>query len=265
VIDFLIVIYKNYDLMYYQSKHFARLYEAYFQNKLRNTYRLIFVDNTPPEFRKPINYGLLTENCYVFINDAQDNTHDGASQGSAIDFGRQYCTSEIVCVMDSDFIFTNYIPIDGASIISEFRQDLSLNAIGTEYYDGESDVEYSWKYITSQNKDLFKNIPCCFCIFLKQDLLNAATWVVTHEESSNKTNTFIETGWRIRNHILQFKLKTKTFEGYQLDTHQGTEYPSYFLFNSKLIGFHLQRGSHRNSEGSIDSISSILKDYYLKI
>lgn len=264
MIDFLIVIYKNYDLMYYQSEHFARLYEAYFQNNFRRTYRLIFIDNTPLEFRKSVNYDLLTENCHVFINDNQDNTHDGASQGAAIDFGRQYCSSPIVCVMDSDFIFTSYIPIDGHSILNEFKEDLNLNAIGTEYYDGESDVEYAWKNIVSKNKGLFENIPCCFCMFLKQDLLNSHTWKVTHEESLLKSNTFIETGWRIRNHILEYRLKTKTWTGYQLDNALGTESPSYFNYGENLIGFHLQRGSHRNSESSVPTIHSLLKKYYLE-
>lgn len=262
MIDFLIVIYKNYDLMYYQSEHFARLYEAYFQNNFRRTYRLIFIDNTPPEYRKPINYDLLTENCFVYINENQDNTHDGASQGAAIDFGRQYCSSPIVCVMDSDFIFTSYIPIDGYSILNEFREDLNLNAIGTEYYDGESDVEYAWKNIVLKNKSLFENIPCCFCIFLKSDLLNSDTWKVTHEESSSKNNTFIETGWRIRNHILKYKLKTQTWTGSQPDNDKGTERPCFFEWGKNLMGFHLQRGSHRNLSTSISNIDFILKKYY---
>lgn len=248
-IDFLIVIYKNYELLYLQSDNFKTLFD-------QSTYRLIFIDNTPEAERKEIDLDRLTDNCSIHINPNPDHSHDGASAGSALNFGRQYCTSDIVCIMDSDFFLTH------SGIINLVKKELTqYKAIGTEYYDGEPTIAQSWVEIRKIHKHKFTNIPCCFCMFMTQDILNSDTWVVTVKESShNRSESFIETGWRIRKYILNNNIPTKTWKGYQPMDSQGTELPTYFKTdNDELVGFHYQRGSHRRSNLTDIEIPELLK------
>lgn len=254
-IDFLIVIYKNYDLLHLQIDTFKKLF-------LPEEYRLIFIDNTPDQEVSIIDKTTLPENCFVYKNTSPDHSHDGASAGSALNFGRQYCTSDIVCVMDSDFFITN------RNIINIVNKELqSYKAIGTEYYDGEPDFVQSWVQIRKEYEHKFTNIPCCFCMFMHKDILNADSWIVTAKESShNRRESFIETGWRIRKYILDNNIPTKTWLGYQPLEAQGTELPTYFKTEQdELIGFHYQRGSHRRSNLTDIEIPELLKIYLVKL
>lgn len=162
--------------------------------------------------------------------------------------------------MDSDFFITNSKFVDFDYVYNIF-QTKKIQALGTEYYDGEPTIAQSWKAIREHHEEKFTNIPCCFCVFVDKDILNCSTWKVTADESSNgRSSSFIETGWRIRKYILDNKINTKTFLGSQPSDAQGTELPTYFKYESDLVGFHYQRGSHRNMAISSIMIPEVLKN-----
>ena len=99
MIDYLIVIYKNYDLLELQLENFKRL----FPNK---DYNLIVVDNTPDSEKR------VTEACKdpiidTFILCESVPTFDGLSHGKAINEGLKFVTSDIVGIIDSDYFILN--------------------------------------------------------------------------------------------------------------------------------------------------------------
>ena len=93
MINYLIVIFGNYELLDLQVKNFK-------QRLPKKDYRLIVVDNTLNEHKK-----LYTPDPIVdtFISLDSYPTHDGVSHGSAIDAGLYYIDSGIVSIIDSDF------------------------------------------------------------------------------------------------------------------------------------------------------------------
>lgn len=244
-IDFLIVIYRNYDLLYLQIENFKEL-AANVANPIEHN--IIFIDNTPELYRQDIDEAKLPTNCKVYVNESPDHSHDGASQGSAINYGRQYCTSEYVCILDSDFFITNPKILDKDYLINLIGDN---QAVGTEYYDGEPTIPQCWAVIRSYREKYFTNIPCCFCMIVNQTILNCDSWITTAQESSTGWSNdycFIETGWRIRRYILDNNIKTAAFSGMQIGPDIGTESPTFFLtFDRELFGVHYQRGSHRKS------------------
>ena len=125
MIDYIIVIYKNYDLLELQVENFKRL----FPNK---DYRLIVVDNTP-DTEKRIIEACSDPIINNFILCESIPTFDGLSHGKAINEGLKYVQSDIVGIIDSDYFILNKNIHD--YVYKKFSQ--GYKAIGTEYNDGK--------------------------------------------------------------------------------------------------------------------------------
>ena len=145
MIDYIIVIYKNYDLLELQVENFKRL----FPNK---DYRLIVVDNTP-DTEKRIIEACSDPIINNFILCESIPTFDGLSHGKAINEGLKYVQSDIVGIIDSDYFILNKNIHD--YVYKKFSQ--GYKAIGTEYNDGKDTKNW-----VSKKPEAFENIPVCF-------------------------------------------------------------------------------------------------------
>lgn len=230
MIDYLTVIYKNYDLLYLQLDNFKKLFSD-------RDYRLIVVDNTPDTEKKPIK---RKDEIDIIVELESVSTFDGISHGGSIDTGLQYCESDIVCIFDSDFFFLDK---DLNSYIKE-KFKLGYTAVGAEWDDGDGTRPWVQRFPNN-----FKNIPCAFGAFYNLDLAKSESWIITQQEvHQNQSNGFIEVGWRIRKHILENKLKTHSWKLSPIsDSTKFSGYGNCFFVNEhdKPAGVHYVAGSHR--------------------
>lgn len=243
MIDFLTVIYKNYDLVLLQVENFVKRFN-------REDYRLIIVDNTPNNEKKYINIGPEYIDKIIYLN-SFEGTFDGISHGGAIEAGLHYCESDIICIFDSDFFFLN------SDIISYIKQKFNDGyvAVGCEWNDGRDTKKF-----TEKNPSLFENIPCCFGAFYDAKLARAASWIVTpHEVAENLNSGFVEVGWKVRKFILDNKLKTLSWKT------DANNYGECYFKNDKesIMGIHYVAGSHIRSAFSIENIRNILEMNYV--
>ena len=88
MIDYLTVVYKNYDLLNLQLDNFKKRFSD-------NSYRLIVVDNTPDIEKKKIE---RSDEIDIVVELESVPTFDGISHGRSIDVGLDYCESDIVCL-----------------------------------------------------------------------------------------------------------------------------------------------------------------------
>lgn len=213
-IDYVIVIFRNYNLLDIQRDLFERF---------NSNYRLIIVDNTPDNEKKPIE---ARENELVVYRNSV-NEFDGVSHGAAIDYGLQFVESEIVCILDSDFFILD------KNIDAYVRNKISegYEAIGTEFGD---------KAFREKHPDKFDNIPCIFCYFCKTEFAKKYTWIVDRHEVDFGTS-FIETGWRFRKHILDNSTKVI---GWKIDNIEVNTKQIYRNEFGDVVGMHYFAGSH---------------------
>ena len=243
MIDYIIVIYKNYDLLELQVDNFKRLFP-------KKDYRLIVVDNTPDSEKK------LTNVCSdpiidKFVLCESIPTFDGLSHGKAINEGLKYVQSNIVGIIDSDYFILN----DEIHnyVYKKFEQ--GYKAVGTEYNDGKDTK--SW---VALNPKAFENIPVCFGSYYDAELAKSHSWVITEQEvNENRPTGFVEVGYRIRKHIFENNILS---ENWKTDA---TEYGNCYFKNAEgeMMGVHYVAGSHRRwSEESKTEIKNILSlDY----
>ena len=97
MINYLIVIYKNYDLLDIQVNNFKHKFPE-------KDYLLTVIDNTPNQEKQNIIVDPIIDQ-YVSI-DSQP-TFDGTSHGNAIDVGLEYCSGDIIGILDSDYFILN--------------------------------------------------------------------------------------------------------------------------------------------------------------
>ena len=248
MIDYLTVIYKNYDLLYLQLDNFKKLFPD-------GDYRLIVVDNTPDTEKKSIK---RKDEIDIIVELESVPTFDGISHGGAIDTGLQYCESDIVCIFDSDFFFLDK---DLNTYIKE-KFELGYIAVGTEWDDGLGTRPWVKKF-----PERFENIPCAFGSFYGLDLAKSESWIVTQEEvERNKPEGFIEVGWRIRKRILENKLKTLSWKLSPIsDNKKFSGYGNCFFVNEydKFAGVHYVAGSHvRWNPQTYSQISKLISGEY---
>lgn len=241
MIDHLIVIYKNYDLLELQAHNFKKRFKS-------EQYRLIIVDNTPDSEKIPIK---INSTKHLILPLESQPTFDGVSHGRAIDYGLQYCTSEIVGIIDSDFfVLTDKMY---SYITDKFAE--GYKAVGCEYNDGKDTA--AWVNINPKN---FENIPCCFGAYYNIDLARKASWVVTEEYvNSNKASGFVEVGAKIRKYILENNVKTMNWKN------DATEYGAGFFRNecNEVMGVHYVAGSHRRwNEQTRSELEGIIENNY---
>lgn len=234
MVEYLTVIFRNYELLEVQRKLFSSLFSS-------SDYRLIIVDNTPSTEKQEI---IPCGNELVVLRNSE-NEFDGISHGAAIDYGLQYVTSDIVCIFDSDFFILNR---NINEYVAEKFSD-GYEAVGAEYNDGKDTLS-----ITNSFPELFDNIPCCFCAYYKTELAKSQSWIVNPHEIDRSTS-FIEVGWRIRKHIIDNNIKT---------LHWKTNTRSdncIFEENGIIMGVHNVAGSHRNKHITYDSVIGELRGY----
>ena len=223
MIDYLIVIYKNYELLDLQVNNFKKRFPS-------KDYKLVVIDNTPNDEKKAIPIDPIIDK---FIPIDSFPTFDGISHGNAIDIGLTYCDSDIVGITDSDyFILNNNIH---SYVYDKFDQ--GYLAVGTEYNDGE-DTSF-WVNICPSN---FQNIPCCFGSYYDRNLAKTKSWTVTPDEvEQNRSTGFVEVGWKIRKYILENNVKTFNWKT------KNNNYGACYFENEcgDLMGFHYVAGSHR--------------------
>ncbi len=249
MIDYLTVIYKNYDLLYLQLDNFKKRFSD-------KDYRLIVVDNTPDIEKKKIER--KDEIDIIVEMESSPNTFDGISHGGAIDASLPFCESDIVCIFDSDFFFldenlNNYIR-------KKFAE--GYIAVGTEWDDGDGTRPWVEKFPKK-----FENIPCAFGSFYDLNFAKSQSWIVTQEEvERNKPEGFIEMGWRIRKNILENKLKTFAWKLSPIsDNDKFFGYGNCFFINEhdRVAGVHYGAGSHvRWNSNTNSEIKKLLNENY---
>lgn len=246
MIDYVMTIHKNYDLLYLQIENFKKRIAA-------EDYRLIIVDNTPHQ-KQPIKINDESVNHLILTVDAPDY-FDGASHGYAINCGVKQCTSSIVCVIDSDFFILH-------NNIHKYVYDIfeqGYKGVGCELDDGSDNSRVylkAWPH-------LFTNIPCVFCAYYDINIAKITSWEITMAEiaecKANGSIAIFETGWRIRKHVLDNKIKTCNWKT------DASSYGNCYFKNDQqeMMGLHYGAGSHRrwtkNSRSEIELI--IQKDF----
>ena len=239
MIDYVTVIYRNYDLLDLQVKNFRK--------RLKD-YNLIVVDNTPDNEKKVIHQDDVP---FRIVQLESKPTFDGVSHGRAIDYGLKYCTTGIVGIIDSDFFILN-------KNIHQYvfdRFEDGYKAVGCEYNDGQ-DTSF-W---VNKNPKLFENVPCCFGSYYDLDLARSTTWVITEKEvEENRSSGYVEVGSKIRKHIIENHIRTLNWKN------DAKNYGTGFFRNEKneVMGVHYVAGSHRRwNERSRNELESIINEEY---
>lgn len=243
MIDYCIVIYKNYGLGSLQEMNFKRRFN-------KKDYRLIIVDNTPDDLKIDFKYDPKIVDKFIPIKSTP--TFDGISHGNALNEGLKHCETDIVSILDSDFFLLNNNIHD--YVHSKFNQ--GYQAVGCEFNDG-TDASERWRNLNPKN---FENIPCCFGAYYKRELATADSWIITNDEvQQNMSTGFVEVGYRIRKHILDNNIKT-------LAWNTTISKPCYFRNEDQVVmGMHYVAGSHvRASHRDLQEIYNlIIKDSYV--
>tara|TARA_Y100000114_G_C11737748_1_gene317198 strand:+ start:533 stop:1333 length:801 start_codon:yes stop_codon:yes gene_type:complete len=256
-IDYLTVAYINYDLIFLQIENFKKRLN-------RESYRFIVVDNTPPSAKNLDAIEKLKNNDVidVFIEitnskfshaiDRKNGIDEGISHGSALEEGLKYCSSDIVCMFDSDFFFLD-------KNINEYIWDKFNNgyqAVGVTF-----DMNPFSKEIIDRNPSQFLNVPIIIASFYKNKLAKSASLIVTTPEaeaSYQSGGTDVETGCRLRKYIVENKLKTMTWNTEYGKHARETQYHTYK--NGKIVGVHGWAGSHAsNNKEKMDELRQIIE------
>jgi len=239
MIDYLMTIYRTYDLLDIQIENFEKKFSE-------SEYRLIVVDNTPNSEKKEIKN---KDKIDLIVDLDSSVTFDGVSHGGALDVGLNYCESPIVCILDSDFFFLKNV----TDYVKE-KFSLGYEAVGSSWDDGLGTRPWVKRF-----PDRFNNIPCAFGAFYNLELAKSNSWIVTREDVANGQSTgFIETGWRIRKHILDNSIKTFSWKT------KSNGYGNCFFEdeNQNMVGMHYVGGSHvRWNENTQSEIKSIIGSY----
>lgn len=248
MIDYLTIVYKNYDLLNLQLDNFKKRFSD-------SSYRLIVVDNTPDTEKKKIE---RSDEIDIIVELESVPTFDGISHGGAINVGLQYCESDIVCIFDSDFFFLSSDLNSYA--LKKFEE--GYVAVGAEWDDGLGTRPWVQKFPSK-----FENIPCAFGAFYDINLAKSESWIITPQEvEQNKPEGFIEVGWRIRKNILENNRKTLSWKLSSIsDNKNFSGYGNCFFEDedSKIVGVHYVAGSHvRWNSNTYLEIENLLNGEY---
>lgn len=225
--DICIPIFRNYALAYLQ--------EEWWRENIKGNYRLIIGDNTPAQEKQHINLNLEIHQFNT------DNYADGVSHGQCLDKLTQIAQSPIIGYVDSDFFWLD------PNILS-YVEDLfekGYRAVGCAgfYRDFQSRIDPRHPHRAGHLA------PICWGMFVDKNLVKDITFVVDHE----KIAQFVETGWRLRDHLIKNKIPTVIFPGsYESINHSNTIFnllaQESTLFwkphlNEPPLGIHFLKGS----------------------
>lgn len=239
-IDYLTICYINYDLILAQIENF----KSKFKDK---NYQLIVIDNTPKSLKNFDKINIIKESPivskFVDIDFSSTNDFDGVSHGRAIDIGVKFCSSDVVCVFDSDLFFIKKDIHE--YVLNHFNNGLKY--IGCEFNDGTKDTLY-WveKFPIEFSFGVF------YCWFYHKDIISNAKWETTWTEcDTNKCNGFIEMGWRLRKYIID-----KNMTGLQWKAQERIRPTTFLDENGNPIVIHIVRGTLMKNNEILSNLKS---------
>jgi len=223
MIDICIVIYRNYALLDLQFE---------FWDKIEGDFRFLICDNTPKNEYKPI--PITRENMLVFRQEYSGI--DGEKHGGALDFLVRKAESDIIGICDSDFFWLK------PDIMEDVRREF---ANGCKCYG----AELWYKDFTKVNDRYPERAgwlaPCVFGMFIDRQLALQETFVVTRKEGEEEWK---ETGWRMRQKIIQEKIPCHVVEAFKYKNQKGS---LFYGDPEKPVAFHWVKGSsHKVNQNS---------------
>ncbi len=152
--------------------------------------------------------------------------------------------------MDSDFLWFDENLL--VQIISYFND--GYQCVGAElYYDG-------FDYVNDMYPERAGWLaPCVFGMFIDRKLCKQ-TFICTRSEGYNERR---ETGWRIREKLIQENIKMNIFKSFQFENENCGQSLFYKdVINNTIVGVHLLQGSGRNNgPHSITILDDLYKMY----
>jgi hypothetical protein len=243
MIDIILTVFNNYNLLEYQFKIFK---------KITGDFKLLICDNTPIEFKKEIYIPeTLVEKSkiYNYINYGID----GEKHGDVLDYMVKQTTSDIICIMDLDFFWLDF---DILNYINIFFEN-GYKCVGTElYYNG---YDYVNELYPERNSIL---CPCIFGMFIYKNLIKYS--FVSNQYDANILKK--ETGWKIREYLINNNFKLKTFDCIKHPIIQSNnnikniDLPWFYVGNHKIIGVHLVGSTSYNKNNN--EIIKYIFDYF---
>lgn len=235
--DICIVIYKNYDLLAAQVEAWRKIPGA----------NLLICDNTPLADRQ------IIDRPNVFVLDVDGI--DGETHGAALDFLVRQATSDIVGICDSDFFWLD--PNILLYVEEKFRQ--GYQCVGAEpWYEDFERVNAVYPDRASWLA------PCVFGQFVDRKLALSETFVVSRREASK----LMETGWRLRERVIQNRIKCEVLRAFRYpylsgdsDIEKMVRGAWFYGTPENPVGFHLVKGSSFNKKcaGAIPALFDLAK------
>ena len=240
-IDIIIPIYYNYYLAQQQIERFRNI---------NGNWTILFCDNTPPREQIPIFIpnDLINK---VKIFKYESFGIDGEKHGSVLDYMVKQSKSKIICIMDSDFFWTN----NNILTIAKKYFSEGYKCVGTElHYTG-------FDYVNVLYPNRAGNLaPCIFGMFIDRELALSETFISTrHEGYTDKK----ETGWRIREKIINNKIPCIVFPAIQLPEQKNIDYGHggcwFYIVHREVSGFHILQGSGVKAGETLNLLPKLLQ------
>lgn len=220
-------------------------------SKIKGDWRLNFCDNTQ-NGRQLFNFDKypkeIKDKIRWFTNDS--NGIDGERHGGVLDYMISQTTSRIIGIMDSDFL---WFDTDILERVEKYFQE-GYKCIGTElHYTG-------FEYVN----DLYPEragwlAPCVFGMFIYKDLCTE-TFICTKDEGYIDKK---ETGWRMRQKLINDKIKTVIFKAFQYPGENcGNSWFYKDPYDETVVGVHLLQGSGQNNgQKSVATLNRLYRLY----
>lgn len=221
-IDILITLYRNYQFIRPQLRLFRKLF---------TNYNIIICDSTPIEARESID-DLDVDKFFVEKSGLDVEIH-----GYCLDLLVRRASSPIVGICDSDFFWLK------PGLLDDIRDGFSrgLKCIGAAgwYPDWQRTYDLTWKNRAGHMA------PVCWGMFVDRELALEQTFVTTEKEAHEVR----ETGWRLRQKLIQEDIPREVYPGFKYPKQQDPEI-CYFGSPEKPLAVHFLRGSGRRMEHS---------------
>lgn len=172
---------------------------------------------------------------------------DGERHGGVIDYMIKQTSSKVIGIMDSDFLWLNENLL--YTVESYFKQ--GYKCVGAELY--YHDFDYVNKMYPKRAGWL---APCIFGMFIDR-FLCTETFVCTKQEGHGE---FKETGWRMREKLINDNDKVKVFKAFQYKEFDcGKSW--FYKDGEKVVGVHLLQGSGiNNGARSITILNKLIQN-----
>lgn len=232
MLDILITIYRNYSLL--------PLTISYLNKLTYKDWRLLICDNTPINER--IVLPELGKNILVYVLDV--NGIDGETHAAAVHFllnksKETNCDAKYVLIQDSDFF---WMKLDIVEYVDSLFKDgyVCIGAAGF-YRDWINNLD-------PRHPNRAGHLcPVLYGMFVDRELVMSESLSVSWSEAME----IKETGWRLREKIINNNLKRLTFQGeyYNDDLEQDQNIKNigndvcYFKNNDEYVGCHFLKGS----------------------